>query len=231
LEAIVSAGEGGAVKIGAEEVREALQRKTVAYDKAGDEHYNLISALHKSLRGSDPQAALYWLGRMLRGGEDPLYIARRLVRFASEDVGLADPQALVQAVAAKEAVHFIGLPEGALALAQAAVYLATAPKSNSLTEAYGRVMQDIQDRPAEAPPLAILNAPTSLMARLGYGKGYRYPHDYVEQVVAQEYMPAALRGRVYYRPGEAGFEREVGKRLLFWEKLKREGGTRRKDDG
>jgi len=230
LEAAVSASSGESVTIDEEEVREALQRKHLSYDRAGEQHFNVMSALHKSMRGSDPQAALYWLGRMLEAGEDPRYVARRLVRFASEDVGLADPQALVQALAAKDAVHFIGLPEGSLALAQAVVYLATAPKSNALYQAYGQVRSDIAEKPAEPVPLAIRNAPTALMARLGYGEGYKYPHDYVDQVVSQEYLPDGVAGTRYYQPGNAGFEREVGKRMAWWEKLRREGRERRRND-
>jgi len=230
LEASVMGEKGAAVTVTEEIVREALQRKTLAYDKAGEEHYNLISALHKSLRGSDTQASLYWLGRMLESGEDPLYIARRLIRFSSEDVGMADPQALVQCVAAKDAVHFIGLPEGGLALAQAVVYLATAPKSNSLDKAYGGVRKDIANRPAEPVPLVIRNAPTALMAEMGFGRGYKYPHDYVDQVVSQEYLPDALAGREYYRPGATGFEKEVAKRMAFWARLREEGKERRRDD-
>jgi putative ATPase len=230
LEAAVAGKPAGPAVLTAADIREALQRKTLAHDRAGEEHYNLISALHKSMRGSDPQAAAYWLGRMLVAGEDPLYLARRLVRFASEDVGLADPQALPLAVAAKDAVHFIGMPEGALALLQAAVYLAVAPKSNALYEAWGKVLKDIEERPAEPVPHVIRNAPTDLMARLGYGDGYKYPHDYVDRVVAQEYLPEGLVGREYYRPGEAGFEREVKKRLDYWTRLRREGEERRRPD-
>jgi putative ATPase len=231
LEAAVSGEPEGPVLLTEAALREALQRKTLAHDRGGEEHYNLISALHKSLRGSDPQASAYWLGRLLIAGEDPLYVARRLVRFASEDVGLADPQALVQAIAAKEAVHFVGMPEGGLALLQAAIYLATAPKSNALYEAYGRVAKDVAEHPAEPVPLSIRNAPTDLMARLGYGEGYKYPHDYVHRIVAQGYLPDGLSGRVYYRPGEAGFEREVKKRLDYWEKLRREGREEKRADG
>jgi putative ATPase len=231
LEAAISGEAEGPVMLTGTAVRETLQRKILAHDRAGEEHYNLISALHKSMRGSDPQAAAYWLGRLLIAGEDPLFVARRLVRFASEDVGLADPQALVQAVAAKEAVHFIGMPEGGLALLQAALYLATAPKSNALYEAWGEVAKDVAERPAEPVPLSIRNAPTGLMARLGYGEGYKYPHDYVHRVVAQDYLPEGLAGRTFYRPGEAGFEREVKKRLDYWEKLRREDREERRTDG
>jgi putative ATPase len=200
------------------DLEEALQKKAFLYDKSGEEHYNLISALHKSLRGSDPDAALYWLGRMLEAGEDPLYLARRMIRFASEDVGMADPQALQVAVSAMEAFHFIGLPEGNLALAQAAVYLATAPKSNALYTAFQGVQKDVREVENLPVPLHIRNAPTSLMEELGYGKGYQYPHDYPEHFVEEEYLPENLRGRVYYRPSEQGFEREIKKRLEYWRK-------------
>ena len=199
-------------------LEEVLQRKAFLYDKSGEEHYNLISALHKSLRGSDPDAALYWLGRMLEAGEDPLYLARRMIRFASEDVGMADPQALQVAVSAMEAFHFIGLPEGNLALAEAAVYLATAPKSNALYAAFQGVQKDVREVENLPVPLHIRNAPTSLMEELGYGKGYKYPHDYPEHFVEEEYLPENLRGRIYYRPSEEGFEREIKKRLEDWRK-------------
>jgi putative ATPase len=201
-----------------ENLEEVLQRKAFLYDKSGEEHYNLISALHKSLRGSDPDAALYWLGRMLEAGEDPLYIARRMIRFASEDVGMADPQALQVAVSAMEAFHFIGLPEGNLALAQAAIYLATAPKSNALYAAYQGVGKDIRELENMPVPLHIRNAPTPLMRELGYGEDYKYPHDYPDHFVEEEYLPENLKGRIYYRPSEQGFEREIKKRLEYWRK-------------
>jgi len=199
-------------------VEEALQKKALRYDKAGEEHYNLISALHKSLRGSDPDGALYWLARMLDAGEDPLYIARRMIRFASEDVGLADPQALLQALAAKEVYHFLGSPEGELALVQAAVYLATAPKSNALYQAYGSVQKDIEKTQSLPVPLHLRNAPTSLMKGLGYGRGYRYAHDYPDTLVAQEYLPEKLKGRLYYRPTDRGYEERIKSRLEIWRK-------------
>jgi putative ATPase len=205
-----------------EAARDALQKRTLLYDKDREEHYNLISALHKALRGSDPQGGLYWLGRMLYGGEDPLYIARRLVRFASEDVGLADPQALVVAVAAKEAVEFVGMPECDNALAQAAVYLATAPKSNALYRACGAVREEIERSGALPVPLHVRNAPTGLMKDLGYGGGYRYDHDSPEAYSGQEFLPEELRGSEFYRPGAVGFEREVRKRMEYWARLKRE---------
>jgi putative ATPase len=197
-------------------IEEAAQQRTLRYDKDGEEHYNLISALHKSMRGSDPDATLYWLGRMLEAGEDPLYIVRRLVRFASEDIGNADPQALLVAVAAMQAVHFIGMPEGNLALAQAAVYLATAPKSNALYTAYTSVQQDIQTTPALPVPLHLRNAPTALMKELGYGRGYKYPHDYSGRHVQEVYLPENLHGRVYYHPVDDGYERLVRERLQRW---------------
>jgi len=180
-------------------VEEVVQRKALRYDKAGEEHYNLISALHKSLRGSDADAGLYWLARMLEAGEDPLYIARRLVRFAVEDVGMADPQALVVAVAAKDAIDFIGRPEGDLALAQCVVYLAQAPKNNRLYVGYEEAKEDALKTQAEPVPMHIRNAPTLLMKKLGYGKGYKYPHDYPDAEVEQEYMPKSLRGKKYLK--------------------------------
>ena len=197
-------------------IREAAQKKALLYDKAGEEHYNLISALHKSLRDSDPDGALYWLGRMLDAGEDPLYVARRLVRFASEDVGNADPQALRITLDAKDAYHFLGTPEGELALAQATCYLALAPKSNAVYAAWNQVHDDIRDKPAEPVPLHIRNAPTGLMAHLGYGRDYQYAHDAPDAQVSQEHLPDALRGRVYYRPTDRGAERELGERLARW---------------
>jgi putative ATPase len=197
-------------------IREAAQKKALLYDKSGEEHYNLISALHKSLRDSDPDGALYWLGRMLEAGEDPLYVARRLVRFASEDVGNADPRALRLTLDAKEAYHFLGSPEGELALAQAACYLALAPKSNAVYAAWNQVKDDIRDKPAEPVPLHIRNAPTGLMANLGYGKGYQYAHDAPDALVHQEHLPDALRGRIYYRPTERGAEKELAERLRKW---------------
>ncbi|MEN8805968.1 MAG: replication-associated recombination protein A [Desulfobacterales bacterium] len=203
------------------EVEAALQKKALLYDKTGEEHYNLISALHKSLRGSDPDAALYWLGRMLRAGEDPLYIARRMVRFASEDIGNADPRALGVAIDAMEAFKFIGRPEGDLALAQAAVYLATAPKSNSLYTAYQAVVADIAATGSQPVPLQIRNAPTRLMKDLGYAEGYRYAHNYTEAYVPQEYLPDGLKGRQYYRPTDRGYEKIIKERLDHWHRLKK----------
>ncbi len=201
---------------------EALQKKALLYDKDGEEHYNLISALHKSLRGSDPDAALYWLGRMLAAGEDPLYIARRMVRFASEDVGNADPQALVVTMAAQQAFHFIGLPEGELALAQAAVYLATAPKSNSLYVGYGKVKETIKTTGYLSVPLHIRNAPTKLMKELDYGKDYKYAHDYPNAYVEQEYLPDEIKGQTFYHPKETGFEKIIKERLNYWRQNKKD---------
>ena len=200
--------------------QEALLKKTLLYDKDGEEHYNLISALHKSLRGSDPDAALYWLGRMIAAGEDPLYIARRMVRFASEDIGNADPQALIIAVAAQQAFHFIGLPEGELALAQAAVYLATAPKSNSLYVGYGKVKEIINTKGYLPVPLHIRNAPTKLMKELDYGKDYKYAHDYADAYVSQEYLPEKIQGQIFYQPKEAGFEKTIKERIKAWRQKK-----------
>jgi len=197
-------------------IEEALQYRALLYDKSGDQHYDLISALHKSLRGSDPDAALYWLGRMLEAGEDPLYIARRLVRFASEDVGVADPQALVIAVAAQQAVHFVGLPEGNLALAEAVVYLAVAPKSNSLYRAYSRVQQDIQHGRNEPVPLHLRNPVTGLMRQIGYGEGYEYAHDHPDHFVKQQNLPSSLQGKRYYIPSDQGYEKEIAAKLKKW---------------
>jgi putative ATPase len=192
-----------------EDLELALQRKIPRYDKAGEEHYNLISALHKSMRNSDPDAALYWLGRMLESGEDPVYIARRMVRFASEDIGLADVRALGLALDATDAVRLIGLPECKLALAQAAVYLSIAPKSNSIYTAYSAVEADIQKTIHEPPPLHLRNAPTSLMEELGYGRDYKYAHDFKEKVADMTCLPDSLRGRSYYRPGSQGTEKRI----------------------
>jgi len=209
-------------------LEESLQRRNLLYDKNGEAHYNIISALHKSLRGGDPDASLYWLARMLEAGEDPLYIARRLVRFASEDIGNADPQALQVAINAMQAFEFIGIPEGKLALAQAVTYLAVAPKSNALYVAYDEAARDVHEQGPLEVPLWIRNAPTRLMKGLGYGKGYRYPHEDPEAIVDQEYFPRGLEGRRYYRPVERGFEREIINRIDYWRsrrKGKSSGGT------
>jgi putative ATPase len=212
-------------------MQEAFARKALLYDRAGEEHYNIISALHKSIRNSDADAGLYWLARMLEAGEDPLYVARRLVRFASEDVGLADPQALVTAMAAQQAVHFVGMPEGALALAQAVVYLAAAPKSNALYRAYGDAAADALTTRAEPVPLWIRNAPTPLMKGLGYGKDYRYAHDEAEGVAAMECLPDNLRGRRYYTPTARGAEAAVAERLDKARALRETPGSARPGDG
>ncbi|MBT4511979.1 MAG: replication-associated recombination protein A, partial [Chloroflexi bacterium] len=208
--------ESGKRSIELDAMEDAFQHRALMYDKSGEEHFNLISAFHKSLRGSDPDAALYWLVRMLEAGEDPLYLARRLVRFASEDIGLADPQSLVQANAAQQAIHFIGLPEGKLALAQATVYLATAPKSNSLYHACSKIQEDVTKTGNQPVPLHLRNPQTRLMGDMGYGKGYKYAHDYPGHFVEQQHLPDALKGRKYYRPGGLGFEKEIEKRLNYW---------------
>ncbi len=207
-----------------EVIRQVLEKPLPVYDKSGEQHFNLISALHKAIRGSDADGTLYWLARMLAGGEDPLYIARRLVRMAIEDIGLADPRALTVALAAKDAYHFLGSPEGELALAEAAIYLATAPKSNRAYAAFGDAQAAAQEHPAEPVPLHIRNAPTGLMKDLGYGKGYKYAHDYDEAYAPQEYLPEALRGAKWYQPADAGYEKTVRERIEWWEKLKRGAG-------
>jgi putative ATPase len=198
------------------QLQEALQRKPLQYDKSGEEHYNVISAFIKSLRGSDPDAALYWLMRMIEAGEDPLFIARRMIIFAAEDIGNADPQALQIAVAAKDAFHFVGLPEGKIPLAQAVTYLATAPKSNASYKAMLAAGKDIEEHGALAVPLHLRNAPTPLMEKLGYGKGYQYAHDFPAHIVEQEHMPQELRGRKYYAPSESGREKEIKQRMIAW---------------
>jgi putative ATPase len=203
------------------QLEHSIQRRSLLYDKTGEEHYNLISALHKSMRNSDPDAAVYWIARMLEAGEDPLYIARRLVRFASEDVGNADPQALVVTVAARDAVHFIGMPEGNTALAQAAIYLATAPKSNAVYNAYNSAAADAHTQAADPVPLHLRNAPTKLMKQLDYGKGYQYAHEEPDAIAAMECLPESLRGRQYYRPTERGFEKEIKRRLDGWAEIKK----------
>lgn len=210
----------GQARLDATELSQAVQRRAPLYDKGQEEHYNLISALHKSLRGSDTDAALYWMARMLAGGEDPNYIARRLVRFAVEDIGLADPDALTQSIAAWEAYQRLGSPEGELALAQAVIYLGTAPKSNAAYKAYGASVRAAKDTGSLAPPPHILNAPTSLMKDLGYSKGYAYDHDAPEAFSGQNYFPENMERQKFYRPNPRGFEREVAKRLEFWEKLR-----------
>ncbi len=223
LEVVVSAlcadvaPDAGGV-IGLEQTVGALQKKALLYDRAGEEHYNLISALHKSMRGSDPDAALYWLARMLMAGEDPLYIARRMVRFASEDIGNADPRALSVAMDAMEAFRFIGAPEGELALAQAALYLATAPKSNSVYKAYGEVRAAVARTGSLPVPHHIRNAPTRLMKSIGYGEGYQYAHDFKEGYSAQQYLPDKLASERWYAPVDRGYEKIVRERLDWWRK-------------
>jgi putative ATPase len=207
--------------VGPETVEVVLSRRLPRYDKGGEEHYNVISAVHKAIRGSDVEGALYWIARMIAGGEDPLYIARRLVRIATEDIGLADPRALSMAVAAKEAYHFLGSPEGELAIAEAAVYLATAPKSNRVYEAWSRAAEAAEQYPGEPVPLHIRNAPTPLMKQLGYGKGYRYDHAEEGHAEGQEYLPESLRGAKWYEPTDLGFEKEIGKRREWWARLKK----------
>lgn len=201
-------------------VKEALQQKQTFYDKSGEQHYNLTSAFIKSLRGSDPHAAVYWLVRMLEGGEDPLFIARRMVIFAAEDVGNADPQALQVAIAAKDAVHFVGLPEGRIPLSQAVTYLATAPKSNAAYQALLDVTKDIRETGDLPVPLHLRNAPTVLMKQLDYGKDYRYPHDFEDHFVNQDYLPESLHDKAYYRPSESGYERTIKARMSRWRKRK-----------
>lgn len=210
----------GAKRISLAVISDALQKRLPKSDKSGEEHYNLISALHKAVRGSDVEGALYWLARMLEGGQDPLYIARRLVRMASEDIGLADPRALSVALAAKDAYHFLGSPEGELALAEAAVYLATAPKSNRVYEAFGRAMEAARAYPAEPVPLHVRNAPTPLLKDLGYGSGYEYAHAHEHAYTAQEYLPEPLRSARWYDPTDMGYEQTIAERLAFWRALK-----------
>jgi len=218
-------------KIDVEYILKAISTTSLFYDKQGEEHYNLISALHKSLRGSDPQAALYWLARMLEAGEDPMYLIRRLTRFASEDVGLADPNALVQAAAAKDAVHLLGMPEANTALAQLTVYLATAPKSNSLYTAYSAVKKDALATSHLKVPFHIRNAPTNLMKDLGYGKDYRYSHDFKDSYRYQKYLPDKMQEKRYYTPSAFGFEKELKKRLDWWEGLKKQQLDKKQESG
>jgi putative ATPase len=210
----------GKRSIDVQTIKAALTSRHVAYDKQGEEHYNLISALHKSLRGSDAQAALYWLARMIEGGVDPLYIVRRLIRFASEDIGLADPQALVQAVAAQQTVHFLGYPECDVALAQCVIYLATAPKSNRTYVAMAHAKEAVAQTRNDPVPLHIRNAPTKLMKNLGYGEGYKYDHNERDSFSGQSFLPEAIENAQFYTPGEYGFEKEVKKRLEYWAALR-----------
>ncbi len=229
----IAAGLAREKTISMENVQEALQKRTLLYDKSGEEHFNLISALHKSLRNSDVDASLYWLVRMLASGEDPLYVARRMVRFASEDIGLADPQALAITLHAKEAYDFLGSPEGELALAEAVIYLAAAPKSNRIYTAYGDVQKEVERSPHEPVPLHIRNAVTSLMKEIGYGKDYQYAHDNAMKTTDMETLPERLKGRKYYEPGVLGFEKEIRKRIDWWDALKariRDGKGREPDE-
>jgi len=223
LEMAASLADRGTVDV--ELIEHAVQRKGLRYDRAGDEHYNLISALHKSVRNSDPDAALYWLARMIEGGEDPRYIARRLIRIASEDVGLADPWAILQATAAWDAAEKVGLPECDLALAQATVYMACAEKSNALYLGMSAAKRDVHEVPAAEVPLHLRNAPTRLMKDLDYGKGYQYAHDAPEGVARMDCLPEALRGRTYYRPKPRGIEAKIADRLARWKQLRRDSGT------
>jgi putative ATPase len=215
-------GADSAAAVDAAEVARVLERRIALYDKSGEQHFNLISALHKAVRGSDVEGALYWFARMVEGGEDVLYIARRVVRMAVEDIGLADPRALQITLAAKDAFDFLGSPEGELAIAEAIVYLATAPKSNKVYGAWGEAQQAARDYPAEPVPLHIRNAPTSLMKDIGYGDGYRYDHSEGGHAAGQEYLPEALRGAKWYEPGDAGYEKTLAERLAWWAKRKNE---------
>ena len=224
------AGKETGAEITDEIVQDALQKRVLLYDKAGEEHYNLISALHKSVRNSDPDAALYWLGRMLEAGEDPLYIARRVVRMAVEDIGLADPTALSLCMAARDAVDFIGMPEGNLALAQAVVYLSVAPKSNALYAAYSDVQQDVERTAAEPVPLHLRNAPTGLMKGLGYGQGYRYAHDFADKVADMHCLPDNLHHRVYYHPTTEGIEKRIRERIEEIKRIRSRASKRSEDN-
>lgn len=227
LEAAVSLAEGTPITVAL--AREALQHRFAAYDKSGESHYNLISALHKSVRGSSPDGALYWLGRMLDGGEDPMYLARRLIRMAVEDIGLADPNALRVAVSARDAFHFLGSPEGDLALAQACVYLATAPKSNRVYEAFKKAQGLARETPAAPVPHHLRNAPTSLMKDLGYGKGYRYDHSEPEGISDQRYLPDGLDDHTLYQPTQRGYEARIAERLKQWAQARKRSSGRTDD--
>jgi putative ATPase len=202
--------------------REAMQKRFARYDKSGEEHFNLLSAYHKALRGSDPQGALYWMARMIDGGEDPMTLFRRAIAMAAEDIGLADPNALVVAVAARDAFHMLGPPEGYLPLAEMTIYLATAPKSNSVVKALGESLAAAQETPAAPVPMHIRNAPTPLMKGLGYGRGYQYAHDSPDHYLPQEYLPDELRGTAFYAPGGFGYEKKVAERMEWWEARKKE---------
>jgi putative ATPase len=223
--AAMHVGEGG--RVTADIAREAMQKRFARYDKAGEEHFNLLSAYHKSLRGSDPQGALYWMARMLDGGEDPMTLFRRAIAMAAEDIGLADPNALLMAVAARDAFHMLGPPEGYLPLAEMTIYLATAPKSNSAKVALGAALEAARETPAAPVPLHIRNAPTPLMKELGYHQGYRYAHSSPDAYLPQEYLPDVLRGREFYTPGTFGHEKKIAERLDWWAKLK--GGSEERE--
>jgi len=217
----VAASVKGGGELSCEDVREGMQKKALLYDKGAEEHYNVISAFIKSLRGSDPDGALYWLARMVEAGEDPLFIVRRMIILASEDIGNADPRALQLAVSAQQAVHFVGMPEARLILAQAATYLATAPKSNASYAGIKAAQAEVRKSGALPVPLHIRNAPTKLMKELDHGKGYRYAHDSPEGFEAQQYLPELLRGRIFYRPSERGYEKSIAERLRYWEQLRK----------
>jgi putative ATPase len=221
-------GEGG--KVTGPVAREAMQKRFARYDKAGEEHFNLLSAYHKSLRGSDPQGALYWMARMIDGGEDPMTLFRRAIAMAAEDIGLADPNALIMAVAARDAFHMLGAPEGYLPLAEMTIYLATAPKSNSAKAALGSALEAARETPAAPVPLHIRNAPTPLMKELGYHEGYRYAHDSPNAYLPQEYLPDELLGASFYRPGGFGYEKRIAERLEWWERLKSGEESRERDE-
>ena len=216
-------GDGGEITV--DTVRDALQKRFALHDKSGEAHFNLLSALHKSLRGSDPDAALYWAARMIEGGEDPMTIFRRSIAMAAEDIGVADPQALQLAVAARNAYHILGPPEGYLPLAEMLVYLATAPKSNSSYRALSAALEAARETPGEGPPMNIRNAPTRLMKELGYHAGYKYAHDSEDAYIPQEYLPEKLRGSVFYQPGPFGFERDIAKRLAWWQEIRKKSQT------
>ncbi|HEX7336029.1 MAG TPA: replication-associated recombination protein A [Gemmatimonadales bacterium] len=226
--AAMHVGQEGRITV--EVAREAMQKRFARYDKAGEEHFNLLSAYHKSLRGSDPQGALYWMARMLDGGEDPMTLFRRAIAMAAEDIGLADPNALILAVAARDAFHMLGPPEGYLPLAEMTIYLATAPKSNSAKVALGAALEAARETPAAPVPLHIRNAPTPLMKELGYHQGYRYAHDSPDAYLPQEYLPDQLRGAAFYKPGAFGHEKRIAERLEWWEKLKSGEQERERDE-
>jgi putative ATPase len=217
--ASVHAGDGGRITV--QTARDAMQKRFAHHDKSGETHFNMLSALHKSLRGSDPNGALYWAARMIEGGEDPMTIFRRSIAMAAEDIGLSDPQALTIAVAARDAYHMLGPPEGYLPLSEMLIYLATAPKSNSSYRALSAAFEAARETPAEPVPMHIRNAPTRLMKELGYHEGYQYAHDVPEAYIPQEYLPEKLRGTVFYEPGPYGFEKDIAKRMAWWAEIKK----------